>query len=109
MAYSILALVLMALAAWPAVAGARRLPSEAARRRHWWGVALAAVALVLLTAVFDNIMIAAELYEYGTEGTTGITVGLAPIEDFAYPLACALGVPGLWLLVTQPAREDVHG
>jgi hypothetical protein len=54
-------------------------------------------------------MIAAELYEYGTEGTTGITFGLAPIEDFAYPLACALGVPGLWLLATHPARRDPHG
>lgn len=108
MTYATLAFALVALAVWPAVAGARRLPDDA-RSRHWAAVAIAAAVLVTLTAVFDNLMIGAGLYEYGARGTSGITVGLAPIEDFAYPIACALGVPGLWLLMTLPSNRVARG
>jgi len=109
MTYAVLSLVLLALAAWAAVAGARRLPDGKARTRHWTAAAITAAVLVALTAIFDNIMIAAELYEYGSEGTSGILVGLAPIEDFSYPIACAIGIPGLWLLMTIPAKGAAHG
>ena len=109
MTYSALAAALVALAVWPAVVGARRLPDGRERSRHWAAVAAAGGALVVLTAVFDNVMIAAELYEYGDVGTSGIRVGLAPIEDFAYPVACALGVPGLWLIFTRRPAGGIDG
>ena len=35
---------------------------------------------------------------------TGLTVGLAPVEDLAWPVAAALGLPGLWLLLEGGER-----
>lgn len=61
--------------------------------------AIAAVILCILTAVFDNIMIAAGLFTYPPDLISGIRVGLAPIEDFAYPLCAAFLLPALWTLL----------
>lgn len=77
-----------------AIALARRPPS----RRNVLSWALALGALLLLTAVFDNAMIAAGLFDYSPDHTLGFTIGRAPIEDFAYPLAAAIGLPALWSL-----------
>lgn len=59
---------------------------------------IAAVALLVLTAVFDNVMIAAGLFTYPSEHLSGLRIGLAPIEDFSYPLAAAFLVPAVWTL-----------
>ncbi len=69
------------------------------------GVASALVVLIILTAVFDNIMIASGLFDYGGHTLNGLYLGLAPIEDFAYPLGAALLLPGLWLLFTGKADQ----
>lgn len=77
--------------------------------RDWWsatGVTL--VALLVLTAVFDNVMIAVDLFRYQEDQISGITVGLAPIEDFAWPVAAALGLPGLSLLLRRASAEEVR-
>ena len=66
------------------------------RARHAAAIAVAIAALAVLTAVFDNVMIAAGLFDYGHDLLSGIYVGLAPIEDFAYPLAGVLLLPALW-------------
>ncbi|MCW4466115.1 lycopene cyclase domain-containing protein [Glutamicibacter sp. MNS18] len=61
---------------------------------------LAATAvLFLLTAVFDNVMIAAGLFDYGEHRLLGVRVGLAPVEDFLYPLCAVMFMPALWWLV----------
>lgn len=68
--------------------------------RAWWKPWVGALAVVLvLTAVFDNLMIAVGLMEYSAERTSGLTVGVAPLEDFSYPIAAAILLPGLWLLI----------
>ncbi|MEE6273765.1 lycopene cyclase domain-containing protein [Georgenia wangjunii] len=73
-------------------------------------VAGTVVVLVVLTAVFDNVMIAAGLFDYSAEGRSGLSVGRAPVEDFAYPLAGALALPALWhLLAPRGARGDDVG
>ncbi len=72
---------------------------------HWRAVSLTALALVALTAVFDSLMIAAELFHYDPAHTLGVTIGLAPVEDFAYPIACAALLPGLWLVLARSRRE----
>ncbi|GAA3673763.1 lycopene cyclase domain-containing protein [Arthrobacter ginkgonis] len=66
------------------------------------GAAMAATLAVLLvlTAVFDNAMIAAGLFDYSGHALAGARVGLAPLEDFAYPLGAALLLPALWMLLT---------
>ncbi|GAA4506589.1 lycopene cyclase domain-containing protein [Brevibacterium yomogidense] len=69
-------------------------------------VVFTAVVLCTLTAVFDSLMIHAGLFEYAEHTLIGMRVGLAPLEDFAYPLVAALLLPGLrWLLVPAPAEQ----
>ncbi len=73
-----------------------------AGRMAWSSVA--AVVLLLLTAVFDNVMIAAGLFTYPEEHLSGIRIGLAPLEDFAYPLCAAFLVPAVATLLEKPKR-----
>jgi lycopene cyclase domain-containing protein len=62
--------------------------------------------LLVLTAVFDSLMIAADLFRFDESRLLGWHVGLAPVEDLAWPLAAALALPALWeLLGPRPARE----
>lgn len=69
--------------------------------------ALTALVLIVLTAIFDNIMIAADLFTYPEHLISGIRIGLAPIEDFAYPLAAAFLLPAIRCLLTpRTAAED---
>ncbi|QGU03420.1 lycopene cyclase domain-containing protein [Corynebacterium comes] len=58
--------------------------------------AIVAAVLLVLTAVFDNLMIWAELVGYGDAQRLGLQVGLVPVEDFFYPLFVALIVPAFW-------------
>ncbi|MFI5085822.1 MAG: lycopene cyclase domain-containing protein [Actinomycetales bacterium] len=73
-------------------------------------VALATAILLALTACFDNAMIAAGLFGYAPDKISGAMLGAAPLEDFAYPLAAALLLPGLWqLLGTIPHGREPRG
>lgn len=70
------------------------------RRALWGALGGSAALLFVLTAVFDNLMIAAGIMAYSTDqNVSGVQVGLAPLEDFAYPLAGVLLLPALWLLL----------
>jgi lycopene cyclase domain-containing protein len=69
------------------------------------GAALAAVVvLVLLTAVFDNVIVGTGIVGYDPSRILGIRLGVAPIEDFAYAIAAALALPALWH-GTRPRRQ----
>lgn len=96
MTYLWLALAFVAAAAVAGVAFAR-----GAGRRHWQSVGIAFGALAVLTAVFDSVMIGMELFHYDSEHLLGARIGLAPVEDFAYPLAGVLALPGLWAWMTR--------
>jgi lycopene cyclase domain-containing protein len=63
--------------------------------------AVAAVILLLLTAVFDNVMIALDLFTYPPEHLSGLRIGLAPLEDFSYPLCAAFAVPAVFTLLRR--------
>ena len=73
-----------------------------AQRMRW--SALAAGVLLVLTAVFDNVMIAVGLFTYPEEHLSGLRIGLAPVEDFAYPLCAAFLVPAVATLLERPRR-----
>lgn len=65
------------------------------------------VGLVVLTVIFDNLMIAAGLFFYANEHTLGIRLGLMPVEDLAYVVFTALALPALWeLLGTGGDRHE---
>ncbi|WP_105033908.1 lycopene cyclase domain-containing protein [Cryobacterium aureum] len=105
MTYLLLNTAFLAVAALvAAVALVRRLISA----RFVACVAAALILSLLLTAVFDNLMIGAGLFSYDPEHISGLFVLLAPIEDFAYPLAAAILLPALWALSggTKLGRTD---
>jgi len=64
-----------------------------------------AVVLVVLTAIFDNLMIAADLFTYPEEHLSGIRIGLAPIEDFSYSVCAAFLVPAVHTLLRRASPE----
>ena len=68
----------------------------------WPAIAFTAAALLVLTAVFDSLMIGAGLFAYEPSLISGAQIGLAPLEDFAYPIAAAIALPALWTLLTRP-------
>ena len=86
--YALLNLVVLAIIGW----SVRRLWTTLDRRR----AALTLAILLLLTAVFDNAIIAAGLVDYSPNHYLGLRLGLAPIEDFAYSVAAVLLLPALW-------------
>jgi small toxic polypeptide LdrA/B/C/D len=98
MTYLLLAIAFLALATVVALV-ARRVARRTGRPvAGWRALALAAVALLLLTAVFDNVMIASGLFTYADGQISGARIGLAPVEDFSYPLAAVILLPALWSL-----------
>jgi len=78
------------------------------RRIHWSAVALTTVVLLVLTAVFDNVIIGLDIVRYGHEQLLGIYLGLAPIEDFSYPLAGVLLLPAAWHLLRRRRSVTTH-
>ncbi|MGX5681665.1 lycopene cyclase domain-containing protein [Schumannella luteola] len=79
----------------------------ASRRIRWAALALTLAVLLVMTAVFDNIMIGIGLVAYDPALITGWFIGIAPVEDFAYALAAVLGLPALWhLLARREERRD---
>lgn len=59
-----------------------------------WFLTLA--ILLLMTAVFDNLIIIANIVAYRPDHILGWHVYRAPVEDFFYTIAVVLLVPLLW-------------
>jgi len=101
MMYALIVLPFIAVTAAVALATARR-PGF---RRRMAASAVTAIVLMALTAVFDSLMIAAGLFTYPEELISGVRIGLAPIEDFAYPLCAAFLVPAVSTLLERRDAE----
>ena len=56
----------------------------------------ASAVMLLITAIFDNVIIATGIVAYDEAKISGIKIGVAPIEDFAYTLVALLVVPTLF-------------
>lgn len=98
MTYALLSAGFLAVAIAAGILLARRAGRPGVR---WAAVGIAGAALIVLTAVFDTVMIGAGLFTYAESLISGIRVGLAPVEDFAYPLATAIALPALWAVLTR--------
>lgn len=112
MTYAWLSLAFLGVAALVALVAVLRVrPARASDgRRSPLGRAVAsilitAVLLCVLTAVFDNVMIAVGLMQYSAQHITGLHIGAAPLEDFAYPLAGVMLLPALWVLFAGTVRR----
>ncbi len=102
MSYALL-LAPMLLAAIAAAAWALR-----GDRRAWARLAVAAAAVLALTAVFDSIMIAADLFRFDEALLLGVRVGLAPVEDLAYALIAVLIAAAMWRLLPASSRRTAR-
>lgn len=102
MSYLLVNLPFLAVAA--GVAALTWFRGRRASRVAW---ALAACGVLLLTAVFDNVLVGTGIVGYDPGLISGIRIGVAPIEDFAYAVAALLLLPALWDLL--PVRGRAAG
>lgn len=56
------------------------------------------IHILVLTAVFDSLIVWSGIVAYDSTKILGLRVGVAPIEDFFYAIAAILIVPALWKL-----------
>jgi len=61
--------------------------------------------LLVLTIVFDSLIIAAGIVDYNLSRIIGIYIVKAPIEDFFYTLFVVIAVPSLWLIAGRFTDE----
>ena len=99
MTYLLLSVPFVAVAGIAAWAWRPRDAGEARRRAI--AMLLAAGVLVLLTAVFDSVIVATGIVAYDDDQRLGWTILLAPVEDFLYPLAGVLLLPAVWALALR--------
>jgi lycopene cyclase domain-containing protein len=91
--------IFLAVVALVAIGAAVRIRST----KPWVAIAITLGVLLVMTAVFDNVMIGVGLVGYEPSLISGAFIGIAPLEDFAYAVAAAILPPSLWMLL--PARE----
>ena len=91
--------LLVAAVVWGVALGRRSSP----RALPWL---ISAAVMMALTAVFDNAIIGSGLVAYDPELLSGIMVGVAPLEDFAYTAAALMLIPALWHLLQRRGPES---
>lgn len=68
-------------------------------RKAWW---ITLAVLLVLTVVFDSLIIWAGIVGYDPTKILGVYIGLAPIEDFFYSILAVIIVPALWRRFKDP-------
>lgn len=99
-------LAFVALAVFAALISARRRGIE---RLRWRAIGMTALVLLVLTAIFDNVMIVIGLVDYNPEVTALARLGVAPLEDFSYTVAAVLLLPSLWVLTARRSPVTRNG
>lgn len=79
-------------------------------RPNWRALGLGSLGVLVLTAVFDSVIIAVGLVDYDPTTLLGPRIGWAPIEDFSYAIAAAIGAPVLfsWLHGRRDHQEPTR-
>ncbi|MGO1972152.1 MAG: lycopene cyclase domain-containing protein [Propionibacteriaceae bacterium] len=67
--------------------------------RWWIAMGLTMVILLVLTLVFDSLMITVDLFRFSDRVLAGPRIGVVPIGDLSWPIAVSLGLPSLWHLL----------
>ena len=71
----------------------------------WW---ITLGGLLLLTAIFDPLIIYLNIVDYDPTKILGITLLGAPIEDFFYALYAACIVPLVWNRLGEKKEGESH-
>ncbi len=74
-------------------------------RNRWPAYLVGVLPMLLITAVFDNLIVGAGIVAYDPAKISGVMVGLVPIEDFAYTIAAVLIVPSVWSALTNRKKK----
>ena len=74
------------------------------RKSPWRAISFTMFWMLLVTLVFDNIIIGLEIVGYDKSKISGILLGLAPIEDFAYTVVAVLAVSIIWTKLTKEKK-----
>jgi lycopene cyclase domain-containing protein len=69
------------------------------RRFNLRALGLVTALTLLMTLVFDNLIILAGIVGYDESLISGIRLGIAPIEDFSYTLVGLVLIPLTWELL----------
>jgi lycopene cyclase domain-containing protein len=91
---NLIVLAMLGAVSWRVLRGMRAMP-----------LVWTAVHLCVLTAVFDTIMIDVGLYVFDPDKILGRYIWGAPLEDFAYAIAAAIGMPVLWVALGRRTRR----
>lgn len=117
-AYALLALPFFGVTAVVAVAAgvvaARR--ARAAGRRPAVGrrvavltSVIAGIALLVMTMVFDNVIVTLRIVAYDPSLISGAKIGAIPVEDLAYAMSAIVLLPSLWVLFDRTGARDRTG
>ena len=98
MTYVVLSIAVLAVLTLICVPTLRRLPVRP--------LVYTALALVALTAVFDNVIVGLDIVAYDDAKISGLRVPIAPIEDFAYALGAVLLIPTVWTWLGRRKLRD---
>ena len=101
-AVAVVAVVAGAVAARRARAAGR--PVSTGRRIAWRTALVAGIGLLVMTIVFDNVIVTLRIVAYDPALITGAKIGAIPIEDLAYSIAAIVLLPSLWVLFERPTR-----
>jgi lycopene cyclase domain-containing protein len=74
------------------------------RKSPWRAIGFTMLWMLLVTLVFDNVIIGLEIVGYDKSKISGILLGLAPIEDFAYTVVAVLAVSIIWTKLTKEKK-----
>jgi lycopene cyclase domain-containing protein len=74
-------------------------------KNRWSAYLVGLLPMLILTAVFDNAIVAAGIVAYDPTKISGVVVGLVPVEDFAYTIAAVAIVPSVWSAMTNRKKK----
>ncbi|WP_323741723.1 lycopene cyclase domain-containing protein [Curtobacterium sp. VKM Ac-2865] len=104
-------LVALVLAVVAGVVADRRAPTreDAARRRRVTLVTgvVAGVALLVMTIVFNNVIVTLRIVAYDPARILGLRIGAFPVEDLAYAIGAVLLLPSLWVLLDRDRHAEL--
>ena len=70
---------------------------------------VAGVALLVMTGVFNNVIVGLGIVAYDPALVLGARVGLFPVEDLAYSIGAVLLLPSCWVLLERPGTRPGPG
>lgn len=70
---------------------------------------IAGVALLVMTGVFNNVIVGLGIVAYDPALVLGARVGLFPVEDLAYSIGAVLLLPSCWVLLERPGPRPGPG